>query len=65
LNKTKTAVAVLAAALPAQAQDSRGWQVNLDLKKLKPETEVYAGTATAGTFKVNPTLISLGFGKRF
>ena len=42
-----------------------GWLVNLDVKKVKLETEVYAGTATAGTFKVDPTLISLGFGKRF
>ncbi len=42
-----------------------GWLVNVDVKKVKLGTDVYAGTTKAGTFKVDPTLISLGFGKRF
>ena len=42
-----------------------GWLVNLDVKKVKLATDVYAGTTKAGTFTIDPTLISLGFGKRF
>ncbi len=42
-----------------------GWLVNLDLKKVQIKTDVFAGTVKAGTFKVDPTLVSLGVGKRF
>ncbi len=42
-----------------------GWLVNLDLKKVQIQTDVFAGTVKAGTFKVDPTLVSLGVGKRF
>ena len=42
-----------------------GWLLNLDLKKVKLETDVYAGANKAGTFKVDPVLFSVGLGKRF
>lgn len=42
-----------------------GWLLNLDVKKVQIKTDVFAGSAKAGTFKVDPTLVSLGFGKRF
>lgn len=44
---------------------SNGWLVNVDLKKVQIQTDVFAGTTKAGTFKVDPTLLSLGVGKRF
>ena len=42
-----------------------GWLINVDVKKVQLKTDVFAGTTKAGTFKVDPTLLSLGFGKRF
>ncbi len=42
-----------------------GWLLNLDVKKVQIKTDVFAGTAKAGTFKVDPTLFSVGVGKRF
>ncbi len=42
-----------------------GWLLNVDLKKVHIRTDVFAGATKAGTFKVDPTLFSVGFGKRF
>jgi outer membrane protein len=42
-----------------------GWSLNLDLKKVKLETDVYSGSTRAGTFKVDPLLFSVGAGYRF
>jgi outer membrane protein len=42
-----------------------GWLVNVDLKKVQIKTDVFAGPTKAGTFKIDPTLLSLGVGKRF
>lgn len=42
-----------------------GWLLNLDVKKVQIRTDVFAGPNKAGTFKVDPTLLSVGFGKRF
>ncbi|MDP2007538.1 MAG: OmpW family outer membrane protein [Rubrivivax sp.] len=42
-----------------------GWLFNVDVKKVKLETDVFAGPVKAGTFKVDPILFSLGVGKRF
>lgn len=42
-----------------------GWLVNLDVKKVQIKTDVYSSGVKAGTFKVDPTLVSVGFGKRF
>jgi outer membrane protein len=42
-----------------------GWLLNLDVKKVQIETTVYSSGASAGKFKVDPTLVAVGFGKRF
>jgi outer membrane protein len=42
-----------------------GWLLNVDVKKVQLETDVFSGNTRAGTFKVDPTLLSLGVGKRF
>jgi outer membrane protein len=42
-----------------------GWLLNLDLKKVRIDTDVYSGATRAGTFKVDPTLFSVGVGLRF
>jgi len=38
---------------------------NIDVKKLQIRTDVSAGGATLGTFKVDPLLVGVGFGWRF
>jgi len=42
-----------------------GWLFNVDVKKVQIQTDVFSGAAKAGEFKVDPTLLSVGFGKRF
>ncbi len=42
-----------------------GWVLNLDVKKVQIKTDVYAGTAKAGTFTIDPLLVSVGVGLRF
>jgi outer membrane protein len=42
-----------------------GWLVNLDVKKVKLDTDVKSFGSKVGTFKVDPVLFSLGLGKRF
>jgi outer membrane protein len=42
-----------------------GWFVNVDLKKVRLQTDVFAGATKAGTFKVDPVLFSFGIGKKF
>lgn len=44
-----------------------GWVLNLDAKKVQIKTDVLIGATetNAGTFKVDPLLLSVGFGKRF
>ena len=73
------APAVVAALKPSLEKDSfgmslqvgvdvpmgGGWLLNFDVKKVRLETDVFSGTTKAGTFKVDPTLISLRVGKRF
>lgn len=44
---------------------SKGTYLNVDLKKVSLGTTVYANGASAGKFKVNPTLASVGLGWRF
>jgi len=41
------------------------WLLNIDVKKVQIKTKVYSGTAEAGTFKVDPLLVSVGVGMRF
>lgn len=44
-----------------------GWVLNLDAKKVQIKTDVLVGATetNAGTFKVDPLLLSVGIGKRF
>jgi outer membrane protein len=42
-----------------------GWLFNVDVKKVKLETDVKSFGTKVGTFKVDPVLFSLGVGKRF
>jgi outer membrane protein len=42
-----------------------GWLLNFDVKKVQIGTEVTVGGVSHGTFKVDPMLYSVGFGKRF
>lgn len=42
-----------------------GWLLNFDVKQVQIATKVYVGGADKGKFKVDPTLVSVGFGKRF
>ncbi len=39
--------------------------LNVDVKKVYIRTDVHAGGATAGTFKVDPVLFGVGLGMRF
>jgi outer membrane protein len=42
-----------------------GWLFNADVKKVQLKTDVSSFGTKIGTFKVDPTLISVGVGKRF
>ena len=42
-----------------------GWLLNLDVKKVQIQTDVYSAGTKAGTFKVDPLLLAVGVGKRF
>ncbi len=42
-----------------------GWVFNVDVKKVKIETDVSSFGKNAGTFKVDPLLVSVGAGLRF
>lgn len=42
-----------------------GWLVNVDVKKVQLKTDVKAGGTKIGEFKIDPTLWSIGLGKRF
>ena len=49
----------------ADVEVTRGTYLNVDLKKLSLGTTVYSSGVSAGKFKVNPTLASVGLGWRF
>ena len=57
----------LAAQIGADFPMGGGWLLNVDLKKVQIGTDVLVGATetNAGSFKVDPLLISVGFGKRF
>lgn len=42
-----------------------GWLFNVDLKKVQIKTDVSSAGTKIGTFKVDPTLLSVGVGYRF
>ena len=49
----------------ADIEITKGTYLNVDLKKVSLGTTVYSNGASAGKFKVNPTLASVGLGWRF
>lgn len=55
----------LAAQLGADVPVGGGWLLNVDVKKVQIGTEVSSFGAKVGDFKVDPWLVSVGFGKRF
>ena len=55
----------LAAQVGADFPLGGGWLLNVDAKKVRIGTKVYVGGSEAGTFKVDPTLLSVGVGMRF
>lgn len=44
---------------------SKNLYLNVDVKKVYIQTDVFAGGAKAGTFKVDPVLFGIGLGYRF
>ncbi|MBB5204371.1 outer membrane protein [Inhella inkyongensis] len=44
---------------------SGGWLLNFDVKKVQIRTDIKSSGAKVGEFKVDPLLVSIGFGKRF
>jgi outer membrane protein len=42
-----------------------GWLVNVDVKKVKLDTDVTSGGTKVGTFTIDPVLFSVGVGYRF
>lgn len=44
---------------------SKNLSLNFDVKKVYIQTDVFAGGAKAGTFKVDPVLVGVGLGWRF
>jgi len=42
-----------------------GWLFNVDVKKVQLGTDIKSNGSKVGEFKVDPTLVSIGFGKRF
>jgi outer membrane protein len=55
----------LAWQVGADVEVAKNTYLNFDLKKVKLGTTVYSGGASAGKFKVDPTLASVGLGWRF
>ena len=55
----------LAAQAGADMPLGGGWLLNVDVKKVQIATNVYLNSADKGKFKVDPTLVGLGVGKRF
>ena len=43
----------------------KNWSINLDVKKIYLQSDVYVGGASAGTLKLNPVAASIGVGYRF
>lgn len=55
----------LAWQIGADVAITKGVYLNFDVKKVSLGTTVYSNGASAGKFKVNPTLASVGLGWRF
>ncbi len=55
----------LAVQIGADVEIAKNTYLNFDVKKVKLDTTIYSNGASAGKFKVNPTLASVGLGWRF
>jgi len=55
----------LAAQVGVDVPVGGGWLLNFDVKKVQIKTDVLSNETKIGTFKVDPLLVSVGFGKRF
>jgi outer membrane protein len=55
----------LAAQVGVDVPVGGGWLVNADVKYVKIDTDVKSSGTKVGSFKVDPMLYSIGFGKRF
>ncbi|MGV2481702.1 UNVERIFIED_CONTAM: OmpW family protein, partial [Salmonella enterica subsp. enterica serovar Weltevreden] len=55
----------LALQVGADYEISKNVYLNLDVKKVQIRTDVKAGGAKLGTFKVDPLLVGVGVGFRF
>lgn len=42
-----------------------GWLINMDVKKAQVRTDVSLGGLKAGTFRIDPVMVSVGVGRRF
>jgi outer membrane protein len=61
----KRSSAGLAAQIGTDVPLGSGWLLNLDVKKVQIRTTVGSAGQSVGDFKVNPTLVSIGVGRRF
>ena len=55
----------LSAQIGADIEVSKGTYLNIDLKKVKIDTDVSSKGTKVGTFKVDPLLVGVGLGWRF
>ncbi len=55
----------LAAQIGADFPMAGGWLLNVDVKKVQIKTDVTSKGSKIGEFKVDPLLVSVGFGLRF
>jgi outer membrane protein len=55
----------LAAQIGADIPLTTNLSLNIDVKKVQIRTDVSAGGATLGTFKIDPLLVGMGLGWRF
>jgi outer membrane protein len=55
----------LALQVGADFEIAKGLYLNVDLKKVQIDTTVYSAGTSAGKFKVDPLLASVGLGWRF
>ncbi|MFG6458239.1 OmpW/AlkL family protein [Roseateles sp. BYS96W] len=55
----------LALQIGADIEIAKNTYLNFDVKKVKLDTTIYSNGASAGKFKVDPTLVGVGVGYRF
>lgn len=55
----------LAVQIGTDIEIGKNLYLNLDVKKVKLDTKVYASGTQVGTFKIDPLLVGIGLGMRF